>query len=493
MNLRFELVVWPVLALAAGALTAQGLAPVNSSVAVVVGLLAIAHVFLQSTTLRQAGLIGWVYGVGYFGCGLSWIVEPFQVDAAQTGWMAPFALVGMAGGLALFWGAGFALAQLSGRGGARIVTLIGAWGLAELARAYVLTGFPWAGLGQLALGHGGLALLPWVGAQGLGMWWMGSILPLALLVQRRKWVAAFALIPLFVLNFSGQSLPLGIGMSGHHVRLVQPNAPQDQKWDPQKRWIFFDRLLKYTAAQGEVDLVVWPETSAPGLLNNLGNSMSHMLDAANGTPVLFGVQREESGAYFNSAVVLRDTAEDLDIYDKVHLVPFGEYMPLAPLMAKIGVFGLAARAQSGFTAGEQRALLKLPIGMALPLICYEGVFAQDVGRGAVRPELMILITNDAWFGTRSGPQQHLVQAQLRAAEQGLPMVRVANTGISAMIDPFGRLREQISQGQAGFVDAGLPSALPATFFSKAGDWPAFIFALMCLFSGILFRRGKGSI
>ncbi len=486
MKLSFERVKWPLAALAAGILTAQGLAPVNSALAAAAGLLAIACVFLQSSTVRQASLVGWFYGVGYFACGLAWIVEPFQVDAAQTGWMAPFALIGMAGGLALFWGAGFALGQFAGRGAMRIVTLIGAWGLFELARAYVLTGFPWAGLGQLALNKGGLVLLPWIGAQGLGLWWMASILPLSL-VLRRQWVGILALLPLGVICFIGQRLPPVVEMTEHKVRIVQPNAPQDEKWDQQKRWIFFDRLLNYTAAEGDVDLVVWPETSAPGLLNYLHDPMLQMLDAAKGTPVLFGVQREERGEYFNSAVVLKDSVTDLDIYDKMHLVPFGEYMPLATLMSKIGVFGLAARTQSGFAAGGEQGLLDLPIGMALPLICYEGVFAQDVARSAQRPEVMILITNDAWFGTRSGPQQHLVQAQLRAAEQGLPMVRAANTGISAMIDPFGRIVEQIPQQQAGFVDAILPAALPKTVYSQTGDWPALVLATLCVLAGFVVR------
>jgi apolipoprotein N-acyltransferase len=177
--------------------------------------------------------------------------------------------------------------------------------------------------------------------------------------------------------------------------------------------------------------------------------------------------------------------QSLDIYDKIHLVPFGEYMPLSDLAARFGVFGLAARAQSGYAPGAERRLLDLPVGRALVLICYEGVFGQDVRDFEDRADLIVLITNDAWFGLAAGPQQHLVQAQMRAAEQGLPMVRVANTGISAMIDPWGRLRVQLPLNEAGFVDAALPAPLPETFYARTGDWYVSVLSCFCVVCGSL--------
>ena len=281
-------------------------------------------------------------------------------------------------------------------------------------------------------------------------------------------------------------------LTAETVRLVQPNAPQDEKWLPEKRWVFFERLLGFTAAEGAVDLTVWPETAVPSLLNYADGFAPHMAKAGSGTPILYGIQREDAGRYHNSAVLMGAEGQSLDIYDKVHLVPFGEYMPLSNLAARFGVFGLAARAQSGYAPGAERRLVDLPVGRALVLICYEGVFGQDVRAFEERADLMVLITNDAWFGLFAGPQQHLVQAQMRAAEQGLPMVRVANTGISAMIDPWGRLREQLPLNAAGFVDAPLPAPRAVTFYAQSGDWPVVALSFFCVLCGGLRGGGRRS-
>jgi apolipoprotein N-acyltransferase len=162
----------------------------------------------------------------------------------------------------------------------------------------------------------------------------------------------------------------------------------------------------------------------------------------------------------------------LSIYDKRHLVPFGEYMPGAQLLGRVGATGLARNLGIGFTPGTAPGPVELPgIGAALPLICYEGIFAEEITYGEARPRLLLLITNDAWFGQAAGPHQHLAQARLRAIEQGLPMVRVANTGISAMIDAKGRITAAIPLGAQGALDVPLPAALPATLYSRWGDNP----------------------
>jgi apolipoprotein N-acyltransferase len=294
----------------------------------------------------------------------------------------------------------------------------------------------------------------------------------------------------------GVPAPEHVEFTDETVRLVQPNAPQNEKWLPEKRWVFFERLLALTAADGEVDLTVWPETAVPSLLNYADEFVQPMVQVSGGGAILYGVQREDAGQYHNSAVLMGAEGQSLDIYDKMHLVPFGEYMPLSDLAARFGVFGLAARAQSGYAPGAERRLLDLPVGRALVLICYEGVFGQDVRDFEDRADLMVLITNDAWFGLAAGPQQHLVQAQMRAAEQGLPMVRVANTGISAMIDPWGRLRVQLPLNEAGFVDAALPAPLPETFYARTGDWYVSVLSCFCVVCGSLYglsRRNRRGI
>ncbi|WP_368484109.1 apolipoprotein N-acyltransferase [Phaeobacter sp. HF9A] len=473
----------------AGAVMSLGLAPVQAVWAAPLALIVIAVLLLRTERPLQAGALGWLFGCGYFGFGLSWIMEPFQVDAAADGWMAPFALAGLAAGLALFWALAFWGAAWLARGGWRLVALMGCWILAELARAYVLTGFPWAGFAQLAMPEGAaLRAVPWIGAQGFTGLLLFAVLPLAMM-----WRRPFqALAPMVAVLASFAWMPRGpefggdLPLTDHSVRLVQPNAPQAEKWLPEKRWLFVRRMLELTAAPtadgGRPDLVIWPETAIPTLQNYIDsdNLRPQLLAAADGAELLYGIQRREDGQYMNSAVVMAADGAVLDIYDKVHLVPFGEYMPLPSLWRRFGVFGLAARADSGYAPGTDRGLLDTTAGRALPLICYEGVFAQDVGAVAKRADYLVLITNDAWFGSYSGPYQHLVQAQLRAAEQGLPMLRVANTGITAVIDPYGRISESLALNTAGSLDARLPAALPPTLYSRTGDWPALFAALLLI-------------
>lgn len=469
------------LALCFGALMSRGLAPHSWQLVTPVALIGISTLFLQLSSVKQAWWLGWGFGVAYFSLGLSWIVEPFQVDAELHGWMAPFALVLLAGGLALFWGAAFALAQRFAVGNWRVLALIGFWSLMEFVRAYALTGFPWAALAQLGVGPWTFGVLPWLGPHGFAMLKLAMFLPLALLRFRRIWPVVPLSAYIVTLFTVLQPLPEDhrVTYTDHTVRLVQPNAPQDEKWDPEKRWDFVRRQVEYSASEPAPDLIVWPETAVPQLLNDAEHTLGVISQAAHGVPILMGIQREDAGNYYNSAVLLDAEGQPQEIYDKIHLVPFGEYMPFPDLVARLGIYGLAARAETGYSAGASQAVLSSPVGRFLPLICYEGVFPQDIDTYTDRPDFLVLITNDAWFGTHSGPQQHLVQAQMRAVEQGLPMVRVANTGVSAMIDPYGRIVPggSIALGQAGYVDVDLPAPLPATFYSKSGDLPWFIVSL----------------
>ncbi len=488
---RFGLVL---LALCFGALMSRGLAPHSWQLVTPIALTGISAIFLRVQSVKQAWWLGWGFGAAYFALGLSWIVEPFQVDAELYGWMAPFALVLLSGGLALFWGAAFALAQRFSAGNWRLLALIGFWSVMEFLRAYALTGFPWAALAQLGVGPWAFSVLPWLGPHGFAMLKLAMFVPLALLRFRRIWPAAPLVAYLVAIYAALEPLPEdhAVAYTKHSVRLVQPNAPQDEKWDPDKRWDFVRRQVEYSAREPAPDLIVWPETAVPQLLNDAGATLGVISQAANGVPILLGIQREEAGEYFNSAVLLDAQGQPNQIYDKVHLVPFGEYMPFPDLVARLGIYGLAARAGTGYTAGPSQEILQSPVGRFLPLICYEGVFPHDINTRAERPDFLVLVTNDAWFGTYSGPQQHLIQAQMRAAEQGLPMVRVANTGVSAMIDPYGRIVPggSIPLGQAGYLDVDLPAPLAATFYSKTGDLPWFLLSLSMALVPALRQRKK---
>lgn len=478
-------------AVLAGAVGALAHPPFFMPFAILVPLLAGFVLLRASGTPRQAMLNGWALGLGYFAATLTWITEPFQVDAATTGWMAPFALVLLALLLGAFWAAALLVARWAG-GGA--VLLVLGWTGAELLRAYAFTGFPWAmppqALVDGLVGQG----LAWGGPHGMMLAMTGIA---ALIVTRtRIWTGAALALAAFAATLLPQRAP-DSALTPYTVRLIQPNAPQDEKWDPEMIPIFVNRQIDYTAAPGAPDLIVWPESALPYLAENAQPVFDIIADASAGTPVVLGIQRREDADYFNSLVVLDAEGQVAQSYDKFHLVPFGEYMPAEWLFRRINVGGLAARAEGGYTAGPGPRLLDLgDLGTALPLICYEAVFAQNVGRAPARPAFLMQLTNDAWFGQRSGPQQHLAQARMRAIEQGLPMMRSANTGISAMIDPKGRITASLPLNSAGYLDARLPAPGAPTLYSRTGDLPWVLLVLAGLILAVLRRarlRRPGTI
>lgn len=445
-------------------------------------ILALGGVFLivpGVSSPRQSAFHAWAFGFGYFAFSLRWIIEPFLVDSARHGWMAPFALFLMGAGAALFWAlAAWVAARL--RPGSAVffgLMLVGA----EVLRSLVLTGFPWALLGHVWVSTGIAQASAYGGPHLLTLLVVMAGWAVAWLATRDR---AFGLVLLgslpalsFVLHpdppqSPAEDLPI--------VRLVQPNAPQNQKWDPAYRDVFLNRLVRLTS-EGEVpDLVVWPETAVAYLLNYIDDDLSLLSDAARGAPLVFGIQRrDEQARAFNSLVVMGPGGVVQSIYDKRHLVPFGEYMPGARLLGEMGAPGLARNLGIGFTPGEEPGPVDLPgIGAAVPLICYEGIFSEEITYGDERPRLLLLITNDAWFGEAAGPHQHLAQARLRAIEHGLPMVRVANTGISAMIDARGRISASLPLGVDGAIDVPLPPVAAATFYSQWGDLPLIVLLLL---------------
>jgi apolipoprotein N-acyltransferase len=476
-------------ALAAGAVTALGQAPLSLEALGVAGLFGGIALFLASGTWRTAFAAGWAFGTGHFAVALFWIVEPFLVDVARHGWMAPFALVFMAGGLGLFWGAAFAVAWRIGGP----LAWAGALALAELARGYVLTGFPWALIGYIWTDSGALQWAAWAGPHGLTLvtLLLVALTWTALAHARAPWLLA-APLPFVALAFAGAALaPARQDLAGRPVvRLVQPNAPQDEKWDPDRVIAFYQRQVGYTAAPGDPapDLVVWPESAIPWPLDVAEPVLGEIAAAASGIPVILGLNRREEGRWFNALVVVDGAGGVAQLYDKHHLVPFGEYIPLGHLARHLGLRSFAARDGYGYAAGPGPRLLDLAgIGPTLPLICYEAIFPQGVRAAPSRPELLLQITNDAWFGEISGPYQHLAQARVRAVEQGLPLVRVANTGVSAVVDPAGRVLARIPLGEAGFLDHAIPMALPPTLYARMGDLPVFGLIVVML-AGAAFRR-----
>lgn len=460
----------------AGLVAAFGQPPSAIPMAYVLGLCALFALALRG----RAVLGGWLWGASYAGLTLSWIVEPFLVDAAQDGWMAPFAVVLMAAGLGAFTALGLALGQWLGRGAGRLrraVAMAAGLALSETLRAFAFSGFPWADVGQAMLDTPLAWLLPLGGPRLVTLALFMIIAGLAGGLSARRALGAAAVLGAALWALPGVPAGPGAEAQAPVLRLVQPNAPQDQKWDPVHIPTFFDRQLAYSQALPRPAAVIWPEMALPWPLESRDPVFERMSFAAQ-APVIAGLPQRGVGArYYNRLVVLGQGGVVTASYAKRHLVPFGEYIPLGGVLSRFGLHGLAVEEGGGYSRGTGPHVVDIPgVGRARALICYEGIFAEEVARGP-RPRLLLLLTNDAWFGTRSGPYQHLRQARMRALEQGLPMVRVANTGVSAMIDAHGQITASLPLNSAGSLDAALPPAMSPTPYARFGEGPAAL--LLC--------------
>jgi len=466
------------LAIIAGLGLAMGQAPYNFPYLALIALPALLWLLRKACCWKGGFAVGWGAGLGYFGLTLAWIVEPFLVDAERYGWMAPFALALMAGGIALFWGLGFALAQRS----PSALVLAGFWTLAELLRAYIFTGFPWALMAYNWVETPVIQAASLMGVHGLGFL---IVLAGGLLLSKLGAVLA-VLIMASLTGFGYSRLQTPIEETGLTVRLIQPNAIQTQKWDPDFIPLFYQRQLMLSAKIGKPDIVIWPEAAIAYLPDEQPFVRTQITTAAQ-APVILGARRRDAQGSYNSLFLLNKDSSIEAVYDKYHLVPFGEYMPLQGLARQWGLKGLAEQMGASNSFGTGPKILEAEgVPPFLPLICYEAIFPQGVA--GPRPEWLVQITNDAWFGDASGPFQHLAQARVRAIEQGLPLARAANTGISAMIDPLGRITASLPLGENGFLDAALAKPLPPTGLARSGQWPIIALILAFLAAGITFNR-----
>ncbi|MEX0971249.1 MAG: apolipoprotein N-acyltransferase [Paracoccaceae bacterium] len=473
------------MALVLGAVLALALQPFNLALVNLVVLPALVALLAPQRGRFWRGFgLGWFVGLGYFAVALHWIVEPFLVDVVRTGWLAPFGIIGMAGGMALFWALAFGLAVRVAKGTARdALALAAIWGAVELARGYVLTGFPWA---QLAQGLLDTPLAQWVayiGAPGLGAMVM---LGAGLLAFRSSFLAGLTM--LLIMGAVGIMRDAGDTPAepGVILRLVQPNASQQEKWRPDRIFDFYMRQIEMTGAGMRPDLVIWPEAAIAYLPAEDAQLRAEIAAAGRGSPVILGAVRRDNSGIYNALFAIDAQADIIATYDKLRLAPFGEYMPFNDFFNSIGISGLADIIGGGAQHGTATGPITLEgLPPFLPLICYEAIFPQAASTHP-RPAWLLQITNDGWFGTFSGPYQHLAQARLRAIEQGLPLARVANTGVSAMIDARGHIRAETRLGEMAALDARLPGALPPTLYSLTGDWPVAL--LLCVFAAFFAVR-----
>jgi apolipoprotein N-acyltransferase len=499
-----------------GALSATGFAPLGFFPALLLGYGALLLLFdgadRSAHPVRAAAAAGWAFFFGQFLIGLHWIGYAFMVDPAAHLWQMPFALLGLTAGLGLFGALAGALAVWFWQDGpARVFVFAACLALCEWLRGHVLTGFPWnlSGYGwalepallQAAslMGIYGLSFLTILlgGALaelGCGRWRLPAVIVLVF-----AGLAAFGAYRLTATPVKA--------VPGVVVRLVQPDVPQREKYVRalmQRNW---QRLIDLSArradkAIGTPSVIVWPEAATGFPVAQVPVALDEIaLFTGRGQTVITGSERvapaPDGPAYYNSLYLFGAYGAPPLVYDKFHLVPFGEYVPFARLLGQLGITKLT-RGEAGFSAGDHPHLLTVPGAPAVsPLICYEVIFPGAViDNNAPRPGWFVNVTDDSWFGPWAGPRQHLLIARVRAIEEGLPLARAANTGISAMVDPLGRITAQLALNKMGEADARLPAALPPTLYARFGDLAFLLFLVTAAFAGFLLARrpaGPGTL
>ncbi len=451
--------------------------------------------------------VGWWFGVGFFLVGLYWLFYAFAVRGGLFVWIAPFAVLGLAALLAGFPALACLVARLVGRTGiGGVLVLAAAWIGTEWLRSWVLTGFPWNLLGSVwAFSDSMIQMAALAGTYGLGL---ATVIAVAMpstvadraVPGRRAGVAVIAAAAVLVAVWGGGMLRLAVvgdtgTVDGVHLRLVQPSIPQERKWQGALLDAHLDSqlTLSASAATPPPTHIFWSEAAAPLFLEEDAARRARIgrYTPPDGLTVLGTLRRsapDGSFSLYNSLVALDADGDIVGAFDKVHLVPFGEYMPFRDIVG----LGKLTEGTVDFRPGPGLRTLRLPgLPPVGPLICYEVIFPGAVAAANDRPDWLLNLTNDGWYGYSSGPFQHFAAARLRAVEEGLPLVRVANTGISAIIDPLGRIVASLGLEQTGIVDGPLPRPLEApTPYARLGDrivLPLLLgVALMGLFSG---RRG----
>ena len=484
-----------------------------------------------------AATAGWWFGFGYFLAGLYWVGHAFLVDAKTFRWLLPFAVIALPAGMALYTALGLALARLIWtRGAARVLALAIALTLAEWLRGHLFSGFPWNVYGYALISPLWLAQ----GAALIGIWGL-TFLAVAIYASpavladdrsqtKRPWlapalsvavIAALAIYGAIRLNRTPTEY-----VDGVRLRIMQPNLQQDEKFNyAQKQQVMSRYLALSDRASGpqstgvrDVTHLIWPESAFPFFLTREADALAQIAGLLpKGTVLITGAVRppetkpgEPIIRAYNSIYAIDHDGSIVSVYDKVHLVPFGEYLPFQDLLERLGLVQLT-KVRGGFIAGDRRRNQHVPGAPSfLPLVCYEIIFPGDavprseragwlydhlgryvdwpfVAGSGERPGWLLNLTNDGWFGASAGPYQHFQQARVRAIEEGLPLVRAANTGISAVVDPLGRVIASLPLGTEGVLDAPLPQAISPTTYARAGDGPL---AMMAGFALVVIMRAR---
>ncbi|MGD9614136.1 MAG: apolipoprotein N-acyltransferase [Alphaproteobacteria bacterium] len=497
-----------------GVLLAAALPPIDLTPLIFVAFPGLLWLDEGSADARASSRLGYVFGLGFFAAGLYWIAAALFVDIARFWWALPFAVLGLPAFLALFSAAvlgltAYATRRLRLAPAARICLFAVLWSAAEWLRGHILTGFPWNLVGYVWAGGfpGALTVLQstaWIGIYGLGfLTVLAAALPALLggtsllpMKRMRRVAPVVAAALLVLLPAAAGAIRLGMlptRPTDLWLRLVQPSVPQHIKWDPAAAEANFRGLLELSAAPSmhKLAAVIWPEAAATFVLERHPEHRAAIASVApEGGYVITGAIRANPPPapvtqIWNSIEAIDGTGAIRAVYDKAHLVPFGEYMPFRGLLP-IDNFIPGAIDMTPGPGPQTLTLPGLPAFSAT--VCYEAIFPGRVTDAAARPAWMLNVTNDAWYGRSSGPYQHFAIARTRAIEEGMPLVRAANNGISGVVDPAGRIVARTRLDGIGYADIALPEAVEPTLYSKTGDW---IFLTMLLLGLVpaAFRHG----
>jgi apolipoprotein N-acyltransferase len=504
------------LAAGLGILAAAALPPLHVLVLLIPAFVGLIWLTDAAAGWRRAFAVGWWFGFGHFAAGLYWLAFAFMVQPEKFAWMAPFAVLGMAAVMAVFPALAVVLGGIGRTRGVGRILLFGvAWTTLEWVRSWIFTGFPWNLMGTVwVMSDAMMQVAAIAGVYGLGLLSVVAAAMPAVLADdvgargarrgmRRGGVAVAAVAALLAVVWAGGMIRLaGAGadtVEGVRLRLVQPNIPQKIKWRRELRLRHVLLQMRMgsrpaTDAGRATDPpthVIWAETAVPFALAGDKERLGMVGSAtpAGGLTITGAPRTTPPGQPFqvwNSLHAIDRAGRVVATYDKFHLVPFGEYVPFRELLK----FSRLVPGGSDFSAGPGQRTLHLPgLPPVGPLICYEVVFPGAVVDSGDRPEWLLNLTNDGWYGRSAGPYQHFAAARLRAVEEGLPLVRVANTGISAVIDPYGRLVAGLGLGGTGVVDSALPRAVAGiTVYGRFGNWTVFLLLLLTAAAGFTLSR-----
>lgn len=477
---------------------------------------------------------GWWFGFGFFLTSLYWIGDALLVQGAGTVWVWPFAVIGLPAILALFWGLAARLAKIFFPYAHLSIFSFAVWfSIAEWMRGHLFTGFPWNVMGSIfsqdlqliqsssLIGLYGLTFFAFlIGAtpariwpsQKLGERWGKRLVPfvlgLVMLGGTWGWGA-----------WRVQTTSLEV-FDDVKLRLYQPNFTQEQRLDPEMVDTIFNQYLNVsdgvlppqdtleqgtleqgTLEQAGVTHLIWPESSFSFFVTESPNALAQIAQLLpEGTQLITGAARRDSQVIaqnpdadpFNALLVIDDLGGIVDFYNKMHLVPFGEYIPFAHWFGFLNDRNIAG-AHGTFLRGDSRRLIALDgAPHFLPLICYEVIFSSQLFHQGQEPEWIINISDDSWYGHEVGPAQHFFQARMRAVEHGISLVRVSYGGISGVIDPLGQISARLGFDQAGIVDAHIQKPLKSTMFTQFGNWPFWVLVLIGLLWVVLSKKTNQS-